>query len=64
MADIVICKGDVFDTQDPEGVIIETGCVALEDAVGPNVPFLGIDSEGVECQFTTAMVAGVTEAVI
>jgi len=48
-------SGNRFDTQTPEGRIIERGCVALEtpDVTGD---FLGLDSDGLESMFNTCMV--------
>ena len=60
LRETVIRTGEVFDTLDPDGQVIENGCVAVQDALGWGTPFAGLDSDGVLCQFTTLLVDPLT----
>jgi len=50
--------GYTFSTVLPNGNLIETGCKVIEapDEFGA---FVAIDSEGVECTFSTSMVSNI-----
>lgn len=58
-----ITPGTVFSTRLPDGRIIESDCVALE-APDEHGNFLGLDSDEVEVNFNTRMVAEVEEDII
>jgi hypothetical protein len=56
-------KGQTFSTQTPDGRLLESGCLALEDS-DDNGDFAAIDSEGVICTFNRVMVASCSEGTV
>lgn len=58
-----ITPGTVFSTRLPDGRIIESGCVALETP-DEHGNFLGLDSDMVEVNFNTQMVAHIEDGII
>ena len=56
-----LVPGAHFDTMTPDGEPIEHGCVVQTRPIrqGRYFYFDGLDSEGVECSFITAMVSRV-----
>src|SRR5271155_2862599 len=49
--------GDTFSTQDPDGVIGETGCTVVDLSGDYPFSFYGLDSEGYECGFDLRIIA-------